>query len=46
MQIISNDKLVRSNTVQDIKHFNPQPLATQAKRGERLVPMMPAIKKY
>ena len=45
MQIISNDKTGRINTVQDIKDFNSQSLATQAKKGEQLVFMMPAIKK-
>ena len=45
MQIISNDKTVRSDTVQDLKEFNYQSLATQAKKGEQLVSMMPAIKK-
>ena len=33
MKIISNDKTVRSNTVQDLKAFNSQALATQAKKG-------------
>ena len=32
MQIISNDKTVRYNTSQDIKEFNSQSLATQAKK--------------
>ena len=45
MQIISNDQTVRSSTVQDIKDFNSQSLATQAKKGEQLVSMMPALKK-
>ena len=45
MQTISNDQTVRSNTVQDLKEFNSQSLVTQAKKGEQLVPMMPAIKK-
>ena len=45
MQIISNDKTVRNDTVQDLKEFNSQFLATQAKKGEQLVSMMPAIKK-
>ena len=45
IQRIANDKTVRSDTVQDLKEFNSQPLATQAKKGEHLVPMMPAIKK-
>ena len=45
MQIISNDKSVRSDTVQDLKEFNQQSLTTQAKKGEQQVSMMPAIKK-
>ena len=40
-QIISNDQTVRSDTVQDIKDFKSQSLATQFKKGERLVAMMP-----
>ena len=31
MQIISNDKTVRTDTVQDLKEFNSQSLSTQAK---------------
>ena len=46
MQIISNAKIGRRNTVQDLKEFNTQPLSTQAKKGEQLVSMMPAIKKF
>ena len=42
---ISNDKTVRSDTIQDLKEFNSQSLTTQAKTGEQLVSMMPAIKK-
>ena len=45
MQIISNDKTVRNDTVQGLKEFNSQSSATQAKKGEQLVSMMPAIKK-
>ena len=45
MQIISNDKTVRNDTIQDLKEFNQQSLTTQAKKGEQLVSMMPAIKK-
>ena len=44
-QIISNDKTVRNDTTQDLKKFNQQSLTTQAKKGEQLVSMMPAIKK-
>ena len=43
--IISNDKTVRNDTKQDLKDFNSQRLSTQAKKGEQLVSMMPAIKK-
>ena len=32
MQIISNDKMVGSNTVLDLKDFNSQSLATRAKK--------------
>ena len=45
MQIISNDKTVRKDTIQDLKEFNQQSLTTQAKKGEQLVSMKPAIKK-
>ena len=45
LQIISNDKTVRNDTVQNLKEFNNQSLPTQAKKGEQLVSMMPAIKK-
>ena len=45
MQIISNDKTVRNHTIPDLKDFNSQSLTTQAKKGEQLVSMMPAIKK-
>ena len=31
MQIISNDKKVRNDTIQDLKDFNQQSLTTQAK---------------
>ena len=45
MQLGSNDKTVRNDTIQDLKDFNQQSLSTQAKKGEQLVSMMPAIKK-
>ena len=45
MQLISNDKIVRNNTINDLKEFHNQSLTTQAKKGEQLVSMMPAIKK-
>ena len=43
MQIISNDKTVRNDTIEDLKEFNSQSLSTRAKKGEQLVSMMPAI---
>ena len=45
MQLSSNDKTVRNDTIQDLKDFNQQSLTTQAKKGEQSVSMMPAIKK-
>ena len=45
MQLISSDKTIRNDTVQDLKYFNNQSLTTQAKKGEQLASMMPAIKK-
>ena len=45
MQIISSDQTVRNDTIEGLKEFNSQSLATKAKRGEELVSMMPAIKK-
>ena len=45
MQIISNDKTVRNDTINDLKDFNQQSSTTQVKKGEKLVSMMPAIKK-
>ena len=45
MQLSSNDKTVRNDTIEDLKEFNSQSLTTQAKKGEQLVSMMPAIKK-
>ena len=45
MQIISSDKRVRKDTIEDIKEFNSQSLTTQAKKGEQIVSMMPAISK-
>ena len=45
MQLISSDQTVRNDTIQDLKDFNQQSLSTQAKKGEQLTAMMPAIKK-
>ena len=43
IQIISNDKTVRNNTVRDLKDCHSQSLATPAKNGEQLFSMMPTI---
>ena len=45
MQTISTYQTVRNDTIQDLKDFNQQSLSTQAKKGEQLMSMMPAIKK-
>ena len=45
MQLISTDQTARNDTIQDLKYFNQQSLSTQAKKGEQLTSMMPAIKK-
>ena len=45
MQILSNDKTVTIDLVQDLKEFNLQPLTTQVKKGEQIVSRMPDIKK-
>ena len=45
MQISSSDQTVRNDTIEDLEEFNSQSLTTQAKKGEQLVSMMPAIKK-
>ena len=45
MQISSSDQTVRNSRIEDLKEFNQQSLTTQAKEGEQIVSMMPAIKK-
>ena len=45
MQRISSDKTVRTDTIKDLKEYTSQSLATQAKKGELLVIMVPAIRK-
>ena len=45
MQYNSNDKTVRNNAVEYLKEFNSQSSNTQARKGEQLVPLTPAIKK-
>ena len=44
MQFISNDKTVRTDTIQFLKDFNSQSLTTQAIKGEQLVSVMAAIR--
>ena len=43
LQINSNDKISRCDTVQGIKDFSSQSLSTQAKKGKQLDSMMPAV---
>ena len=45
MELSSTDQTVRNDTIQDLNEFNQQSLSTQAKKGEQLTAMMPAIKK-
>ena len=45
MQRSSSDQTVRNYTIEDLKELNQQSLTTQAKKGEQLLSMMPAIKK-
>ena len=45
IQLISTGQTIRHNTMEDLKDFNQQSLSTQAKKGEQLTAMMPAIKK-
>ena len=45
MQVISSDKTVRNDKIQDLKEFNSQSLSSQAKKGEQLTSMMPAVDK-
>ena len=45
MQTISNDLTARNDTIQDLKEFKQHSVTTQAKKGEQLVGMTPAIKK-
>ena len=44
MQTISNDKTVRSDSVQGLKKFNSESLKTQGKKAKQLFSMMLAIK--
>ena len=45
MQLISSGQTIRNDTEQVSKDFNSQSLATQTKIGQRVVSMIPAIKK-
>ena len=44
-QNISNDKTFRNDTIQDLKKCISPSLSSQAKKGQHLTSMMPAIKK-
>ena len=46
MQISSNDKTGRNDTIQVLKEFNSQSLSTQTKKGEQSVSMMTAKKAF
>ena len=45
MQIISNDKTVKNDTIQDLREFKSQSLSTRAGKREQLASIIPAIKK-
>ena len=45
IQLVQNDKNCTRQYSIRIKEFNNQSLTTQAKKGEQLISMMPAIKK-
>ena len=45
MQVISSDKTVRNDTIEDLKDFESQSLSTRAKKGEQLVSMISTVKK-
>ena len=42
MQVISTDKKVRNDCIQDLKDFRQQTLTTQAKKGEQLISLYDA----
>ena len=44
MQLISKENLVRGKTILELKDFNYQFLATQAKKGEQIVFLIASIK--
>ena len=46
MQIFSNSKVLRRKTPKDLKDFDSQSLATQAKQGEQLVFLMSVKKNF
>ena len=45
MQLISNNSSVRNESIRALKYFKSKSFATQAKKGEQLIYMMPANKK-
>ena len=46
MQITSHVETVRGDTIKDLKDFNQQSLTTQAKKRDKLVSIMLAIKNF
>ena len=45
MHLLSNGKTIRNITVRDLKYFTSQSLATQVKKEEQMVSMLPAVEK-
>jgi hypothetical protein len=45
IELLKTDSTVRKEIIEDIKDFKNQTLSTQAKKGEQLIAMMPAVKK-
>jgi predicted metalloprotease with PDZ domain len=44
-ELVKTNNEVKKEIIENIKDFKKQSLATQAKKGEELVAMMPAVKK-
>ena len=45
IQLATNDKFIREETIRDIKDYNFKSLLTQSKRGEKLIATLSANKK-
>ena len=45
IQLTSNDRTVKSDRVHDLKNSNKQCLATQAKKEEQVVSLVPSFEK-